>query len=330
MVFLVLLIILILINAYFSAAEIAMVSVRKFRIQGEADKGNQNARKVLSLLNNPDEYLSAIQVGITLVGIIEGLYGGEALQAYLEPRFLTWGMRPWVAHSISLIVGIGSITYVTIILGELLPKSIALQLPQKIALRLAPSFKLFTVIAYPFVKLLTQSTHFILRFLPVKGSENKKLTDADLKSLLGLAYRQGTIEKYEWELHENIFSFYDQTIGRIMTTAEKVTWVDEAMSRIAAENVFRSSTHNYFPVLRNSTIVVGYISAKEFFMDMEKTVEQIVEPACLITADQKAPDLLEKFRNHRNNFGIVVKNGHELSGVVTMHDIGEILIGEFS
>src|SRR5438067_1990322 len=103
MIFSVLLLILIFINAYFSAAEIAMVSVRKFRIEEEANKGNKNARKILTLLKNPDEYLSSIQVGITLVGIIEGLYGGEVLQKYLEPMFLKWGISAWLAHGLSLI-----------------------------------------------------------------------------------------------------------------------------------------------------------------------------------------------------------------------------------
>lgn len=195
MIFVLLLVVLILINGYFSAAEIAMVSVKRFRIQQEADKGNKHALEVLSLLQNPEEYLSAIQVGITLVGIIEGLYGGEILQQYLEPKLSGLGLSSLFSHVLSIVLGVGFITYITIILGELLPKSIALQLPQRIALRIAPSFRLFTLIAYPFVTFLTKSTHLLLKVFRIKGSENQKLTDADLKSFLSLAYRQGTIEK---------------------------------------------------------------------------------------------------------------------------------------
>src|ERR1700686_2987226 len=123
------LILLILTNAYFSAAEIALVSVKKFRIQEEADKGNKGARQILDLLKNPDEYLSSIQVGITLVGIIEGLYGGKALEAYLEPKLVASGMSLWFAHALSIVLGIGFITYITVVIGELLPKSVALQSP---------------------------------------------------------------------------------------------------------------------------------------------------------------------------------------------------------
>src|SRR4051812_16314244 len=116
MAFLLLLFLLILINAYFSAAEIAFISVEKFRVQQQAEKGTKKARRLLELLNNPDEFLSSIQVGITLVGLIEGLYGGELLQQYLQPKFILWGISYWVAHSLSLLLGIGLITYVTIIL----------------------------------------------------------------------------------------------------------------------------------------------------------------------------------------------------------------------
>ena len=173
MVYLVLLLLLILINAYFSAAEIAIVSVKKFRMQEKAEKGNKSARQILDIIKRPDEYFSSIQIGITLVGIFEGLYGGRLLQAHLEPKLFLWGMPSWSVHFVSVAVGIGLITYITIIIGELLPKSIALQFPEKIALRVIPSFRLFSLIAYPFVKLLTGSTHFLLKMLRVRGSESQ-------------------------------------------------------------------------------------------------------------------------------------------------------------
>src|SRR5438045_601324 len=118
MILVLVLVVLILINGYFSAAEIAMVSVKRFRIQQVADKGDKNAIELLSILQRPDEYLSAIQVGITLVGIIEGLYGGEILQRYLQPIFLEWGLSSWFSHTLSMVLGVGIITYITIIIGE--------------------------------------------------------------------------------------------------------------------------------------------------------------------------------------------------------------------
>ncbi len=178
-------------------------------------------------------------------------------------------------------------TYVTIVIGELLPKSIALQFPQKVALCIAPSFKLFNLIAYPFVKFLTWSTHLLLRLLRIKGSENQKLTDTDLKALLSLAYRQGTIEKKEWMFHENIFNFYDQTVESMMTPLEKVIWLNETMSSEIVEGILRKSEHNYFPVVREKNKAIGCICAKDFFMEKDKSLKEIIQSACMVTKNQK-------------------------------------------
>ena len=328
MIFIILFLILIFINAYFSAAEIALVSVKKFRIQDEANKGSKKARQILDILKNPDGYLSSIQVGITLVGIIEGLYGGEVLEAYLEPKLASWGMSLWLSHALSIVVGIGSITYITIVIGELLPKSIALQHPQKTALSLSPSFSLFSRLAYPFVKLLTGSTHLILKVFGIGGSESKKLTDADLKSLLSLAYRQGTIEKNELVLHENIFNFYDKTIEKIMTPLEKVIRIEETMTVEIVEDILRKSSHTYFPVVQQDHSIVGFINARDFFMQRVKTLKEITYPPCTVTPNQNAPELLEKFKENNHNFSMVINEKGRLTGVVTMHDIGEILVGK--
>lgn len=328
MLFIPILILLILVNAYFSAAEIAIVSVRKFRVQEEADKGNKQARQILDFLKDPDEYLSAIQVGITLVGMIEGLYGGEVLERYLEPVFARWGMASWLAHLLSIVVGIGFITYITIVIGELLPKSIALQQPQRTAFRIAPSFRLFTILAWPFVKLLTLGTHFMVRILGIRGSENKMLTDGDLRGILGLAYRQGVLEKDELVLHENIFSFYEINVEKIMTTREKVVVIGEAMDGGKVEETLRKSTHNYFPVVRPDNTISGALCAREFFMHREKPLKEHIQPACTLMGSQEASELLKKFKERGQNFGIVVDDGGRLAGVVTMHDIAEVLVGK--
>jgi len=329
MTYLILLLLLILINAYFSAAEIAMISVKKFRMHEEADKGNKSAGEILKLLKTPDEYLSSIQIGITLVGIFEGLYTGKFLQAYFEPVLFSWGMPSWSVYTLNSVLGIGLITYITITIGELLPKSIALQFPEKIALRIVPSFRLFSFMAYPFVKLLTGSTRLMLNLLRIRRPETQKLSDSDLRNLLSMAYRQGTLEKNEWLLHENIFNFYDQTtVERIMTPVEKVALIDERMTSEMIENVLRDSEHNYFPVIQQEDKIVGCLSAKDFFMKRGKPLNEITQQPCTVTRDQKPPELLQKFKDHNSKFGIVINENGKLAGVVTMRDILEILVGK--
>jgi putative hemolysin len=329
MIYLVLLLLLILINAYFSAAEIAIISVKKFRMQDEVNKGNKRAADILQLLKKPDEYLSSIQIGITLVGIFEGLYGGRFLQAHLEPVLFSWGMPSWSVHALSVVLGIGLITYITVIIGELLPKSVALQFPEKIALRIVPSFRLFSLIAYPFVKLLTGSTHLLLKVLRVRSPESQKLSDSDLKNLLGMAYRQGTLDEKEFLLHENIFNFYDQTtVEKIMTPVEKVAIIDESMTSEMIENILRNSDHNYFPVVQQGDKIIGCLGAKDFFIKRGKHLNEITQQPCTVTRNQKPPELLQKFKDRNSKFGIVINESGKLEGVVTMRDILEILVGK--
>lgn len=330
MTFSLVLVALIALNAYFSAAEIAFVSLPQYRLQQAADQGGKSAAQLLRLLKNPDQYLSSIQVGVTLVGIVEGLYGGRLLQQYLEPHFIEWRVAPSLAHFLSLLIGIGGITYLTIVLGELLPKSIALALPQRVALALVPSFRLFNFLAYPLVGLLTGSTRFLLQRLNVKGRENQNLTDEDLKGLLSLAYRQGTLVKKELELHENVFRFYNETIGHIMTPATRIVAVQSGSGREAAEALLRGSTHMFYPVLDAKGQPLGYLSAKEFFMHPGYSIEQLTLTACLVLEEQTVPDLLEQFKHFRYNFGIVVNRKGTFMGVVTMHDVGALLIGDFA
>src|SRR6267154_765868 len=330
MIYVILFILLTLLNAYFSAIEIAMVSIRPFRIQLEADQGNASAKRLLTLLKSPEEYLSAVQVGITLVTIVDGLYGGEAFQQYLEPRFLQLGLSSWLAHSLSLLVGIGSITYFTILLGELFPKTLALQNPQKVALMLTGSFFIFTKLFYPFVGLLTRGTHMLLDLFTFKSSESKKLTVTDLKSLLSLAYNQGTIEEHELKLHENIFTFYDQLVNQIMTPLERIVVIKESMTWEDVDVVVRQSLHNYFPVVKENNQAVGFLSAKDFLLHSRKSVVDLVQPICNVHERDKTSDVLARFQKASVNFGVVTGNRGELIGIVTIHDIGESLIGKFA
>jgi putative hemolysin len=328
MLILILILLLILLNGYFSAAEIAIVSVEKFKIQEEVDKGNKSAKNILEYIKDPAQYLSTIQVGLTLIGLIEGLYVGEVFETYLEPKFTSWGMSALWSHVFSIAIGIGLITYITIVVGELLPKSLALRSPQKLALKIEPSFRIFTFISYPFVQILTVSTRFLLKIIHANKPENQNLTDADLKSLLSQAYRQGTLEKEELKLHENIFTFYDQQVESIMTQLPDVISIRIDITIEEADKIMRDSSHNYFPVVEGQNVLVGYLCAREYFRDNGKNIREHTKSACTLKKNQKASELLKKFKEHNQNFGIVITDKGELFGLVTMHDIGESLIGE--
>jgi putative hemolysin len=258
------------------------------------------------------------------------LYGGEAFETFLEPKFISWGMSTWWAHVVGIAIGVGLITYITIVIGELLPKSLAIRSPQKIALRMVPSFRFFSFISYPFVQILTVSTRFLLRIIHANKPESQKLTDEDLKSVLSQAYRQGTLEKEELKLHENIFDFYEQVVESIMTPLKEVVAIRLEGGTDQADQIMRQSPHNYFPVVQGQNVLVGYISARDYFRDSKKNIREQTRSACTLKKNQKASELLKKFKEKNQNFGVVVNDKGELYGLVTMHDIGESLIGQIA
>ncbi len=323
-------IILTLLYAYFSAVEFSLVSVRQFRIQQAADEGNDSAKKLLSLLKDPEGYLSAVQVGITLVALVEGLYGGEAFQHSLEPKFLKLGLPFWLAHTLSLVIGIGVITYFIMLLGEVFPKTLAIRNPQKFALKLTPSFLIFTRLFYPFVRLLTWGTNLLLRIFSLESSENKQLTDADLKSLLSLAHHQGTIEERELRLHENIFTFYDLRVHQIMTSLNDVVAIKESMSWDEAHAIIKESNHNFFPVINSNNQVTGLLNAKTFLINHDSILKDLVQPISKFKENTVVSEVLSNFQKSSVNFGAVTAIGDELLGIVTIHDLGEALIGKYA
>jgi putative hemolysin len=167
-----------------------------------------------------------------------------------------------------------------------------------------------------------------LRIIHANTPENQKLTDDDLKSLLSQAYRQGTLEKEELKLHENIFDFYEQQVESIMTPLQEVVSIHLEISPEQADQIIRGSIHSYFPVVQGQNVLVGYLCARDYFRDSGKNIREQTRAACTIKKNQKASDILMKFKERNQNFGIVVNEKQELDGLITMHDIGESLIGK--
>src|SRR5688572_10048463 len=189
------LILLTLLNGFFALSEIAIVSARKIRIEQIAKTGNKNAQTVLKLLRDPETFLSAVQIGITLVGIISGAYGAATLSDDVQPWLEKVSFLEPYAEGLSVSLVIAVITYFSILIGELIPKTIAISNPVKIALFVAPVIKVFTLAALPLVKLLAVSTHFMVQFLNLKKNTEEKISEEDLQYILKTAGRQGLLAK---------------------------------------------------------------------------------------------------------------------------------------
>jgi putative hemolysin len=225
MIEIVVLILLILINGFFALSEIALVSSKKTRLEQEMLKGSKGALTALKLLDNSESFLSAIQVGITLIGIVTGVYGGMNIADDVSPFFERIEPLKEYAGEIALTVTIIIITYLSIVIGELVPKTIALSNPDKIAIRVAPIVYYFSKVFYPFVRLLSISTNFINKILGVK-KHNDRITESELRQMIKTASIEGVIENDQNTLHEKVFYFADKKAKHIMTHRTEVEWID--------------------------------------------------------------------------------------------------------
>ena len=321
-----------LLNGFFSLSEIALVSVKKSRMEHLAAQGNTRALTVLKLLENPENFLSSVQVGITLIGIISGAYGGATLTDDLEKVLVQFSFLGNYVHTISLIIVIGSITYFTIVIGELVPKTIAMNNSEKIALVCVPIIKYFTFASYPFVKLLSFSTKLILKILGTKESNSDHVSEEELKFLILNAGKSGVLESEESEIHQNIFSFSDQTAKSLMKHSSEVEWVNIKKSKEEIFNKIIEFSHSKIIVSEGSLEnVKGYIRVKDFLEKYNQasfSIEDILEEPLFIAQNTPSLKIINSFRQTKQHFGFVIDEYGGLLGIITLHDLIEGIVGD--
>jgi putative hemolysin len=324
--------ILTLLNGFFALSEIALVSVKKSRIEHLAAQGSSRAKIVLQLLENPENFLSSVQVGITLIGIISGAYGGATLTDDME-RFLSqFTFLHHYHHLIALFTVIGSITYFSIVIGELVPKTIAMNNSENIALFSVPIIKYFTMITYPFVKLLSVSTKLILKLFGIVENEGEKVSEDELRFMLKNARKQGVLEKEESEVHHNLFSFTDQTAKSLMTHSSELEWINIDLSIDTIFNKLKESVHSKFIVGKGSIDnVLGVITIKDFLEHFKKKdfdLKQIIQPPIFLVQNTPAFKILNTFKSKKQYIAIVVDEFGTTRGIVTLHDLTEAIVGD--
>lgn len=324
--------ILILINGFFSLSEIALVSSNKNILKQLRKNGNTGASKALSLSDNSENFLSAIQVGITLVGIITGVYGGVSIAESITPYLQHISIFEEYAFQIALSVSVIMITYFSIVIGELVPKTLALSNPERIACIVSPIVYYFTKIFYPFIRVLSISTSFINKILGIK-KRDEHLTETELRQMIKLASHEGVIEKEQNYIHEKVFYFSDKRAKHIMTHRTDIEWfdVDKGIETF----------HELASQLQHSKIVcskgeldnfVGVLFMKDFYMKYnakeEFTLESLLVQPLIIPENTDAQRVLTLFRQKHTHFSVVVNEYGGFEGIITVHDIMENILGE--
>ncbi len=321
-----------LLNGFFSLSEIALVSVKKSRMEHLASRGDSRAKTILQLLENPENFLSSVQVGITLIGIVSGAYGGAALTDDLEKYLVEISWLAPYAHNIALISVIGSITYFTIVIGELVPKTLAMNNPEGIALICVPIIRYFTFITFPFVKLLSISTKLILKLVGMKESDGERVSEEELKFLIKSAGKQGILEKEESDVHHNLFYFTDQTAKTLMTHHTDVEWIDINKPTQDIFQQLKDSVHSKFVVADKSlNQILGVLTIKTFLENFNRPdfeLNQIIEKPIFVIENATAFKILNLFKQKKQYIAVVIDEYGSVEGIVTLHDLIEAIVGD--
>ncbi|MEO8589795.1 MAG: hemolysin family protein [Flavobacteriales bacterium] len=321
-----------LITGFFALSEISLVSVKTSRIQALADSGSSRARTILALLADPEKFLSSVQVGITLTGIVAGAYGEATLSEDFEHYLKGWPSLAPYAHSIGVVVIIGGITYFTIVVGELVPKTIALNNPEPIALFTAPIIQAFAKATFPMVKVLSMSTSLLLKLLPIKESQGDRMSEEELRAMIRTANLQGVLDKQESEAHQNLFRFSDQVAKTLMTHRSDLEWVDSTRSVAEIVAQVKDSHHSKFPVSRSAIEEVhGTLTARDLLEQYNTPgfrLEQVVSPPIIVPESAPAFTILKLFKKSKQYAALVVDEHGQFEGMVTLHDLTEAIMGD--
>lgn len=325
--------ILILINGFFALSEIALVSSKPARLEQMKTEGKKGAKTALRLLEKSENFLSAVQVGITLIGILTGVYGGLNIAEDITPFFQQIDFLKDSANEIALTLTIITITYFSIVIGELVPKTIALSNPEKIAVKIAPVIFYFSKLFYPFVKILSFSTNLFNKLIGIE-KKPEHLTEEELRHMLKIASHERVIEIEQNLIHEKVFYFADKRARHIMTHRTEVEWIDLEQPDEGIKTDILKARHSKLVCCSGSLDnIVGILYLKDYLLGINsdpgiKATNLLIQPL-YIPENSDAPKVLNLFKKEQVHFGIVVNEYGSIEGIISLYDVMENIIGEF-
>jgi putative hemolysin len=323
---------LILLNGLLAMTEIALVSSRKARLEIELKKGKKLAQKALNLTANPDKFLSTIQIGITLVGILTGLFSGEAFAGNLAGMLAdTAWLQPYALPVAKLLI-VMTVTYLTLVLGELVPKRIGMRFAEKVAIVMARPMNVLSAVASPFVWILSGSTSLVMMLLRLNRMEENRVTEDEIKAVVREGFDGGEVQEVEQDIVERVFTLGDRDVGSIMTHRSDIAWMDIRDAAATVREKVRRLPFNIYPVASEKfDNIVGVVYLKDLFGRIDSpdfTLSQVLRPPQFVPEDQSVYKALEQFRKARVKYGLVTDEFGGIQGIVTLRDIVEALIGQ--
>lgn len=321
---------LIFVNALFALSEIALVSVRKSRLEHKAEKGDKKARIALELSNNPEKFLSAVQIGITLIAILTGVYSGERFSRYLQPSIEKIEFLADYADTIATTIIVVIVTFLSIIFGELIPKRIGLLRAERIAKFVAGPMNAFARFTHPFVWLLNKTSNLFFQIFNIKKSSDDAVTEEEIKTLIGEGTEAGTIDAAEQEIIERVFHLGDRNITSLMTHRSDIIWfnLDDNEEKIK-EKIFQEP-HSVYPICDNEIDnIKGVVSIKDLYISPDNTLfKDLMQPALFVPENNSAYQVMEKFKESKIHTCFIVDEYGSIQGMITLTDILEAIIGD--
>jgi putative hemolysin len=325
---------LILGNGMLAMSEIAIVTSRKVRLQQQVEKGNVRAGIALDLANTPGRFLSTIQIGITLIGILAGVYGGATIAINLEATLREVSALSLYARPISIALVVVVVTYLTLILGELVPKKIALNNPERIAALVAPQMRLLSRLGAPLVTVMDASTSMVLKLLRVGKSEEPEVTEEEIRMMIDIGAVTGEIQPIEDEIVDQVFRLGDMRTISLTTPRPEIVWLDLLDPEDIIKSTVSTTPYSKFPVCRGSLDEVkGSVRAKDLLdnclQGKSMDLESILKPPLFVPETMAVYRVLERFREQHTHIALVLDEYGSVEGLITMRDIIDAIIGDY-
>lgn len=316
-------------------SEMALVSSRKFKLENARKKGVRGARTALALSENPTSFLSTVQIGITLIGVLLGIYSGENLTGGLEVFLAQFDLLRPFAHNIAVGGVVVFVTYLSIVLGELVPKRLGLNFPEPIAMTLARPMKLLSKLTAPFVWLLTISNNLILRLMGIKNNLDSKITEEEIKSIIRESAKGGEIQHIEQDIVERVFELGDRKVNALMTHRNGIIYFNETDGIEVIRRKISTEKHSAYPVCKEDDLdnISGLVLLKDL-------IEPMLSPPFSLANHLRKPlftsestfayKMLELFKKEKSHYAIVVDEFGATRGMITMDDVLDALVGDVS
>jgi putative hemolysin len=326
---------LIVLNGLLAAAEISIVSARKARLQQRINEGDNKAIHALKQANDPSDFLSTVQIGITLVGVLAGAFGGATIASSLAEMLREVPTLAPISGSLSIAIVVIAITYLNLIFGELVPKRLTLNNPEKVAVVAAPPMSVITFLTLPVVRLLSLSTDLVLRIIRANPSEEPSVTEEEVKVMIEQGTQAGIFEEAEQDMLEGVFRLGDLRVGNLITPRTEIDWLDSDAPSEEHQQKIVNTGRSRFPVGQGSLDdVLGVVQAKDLLVaylagQSVNLIDNLREPL-FVPENMPALKVLELIKETRLPMALVIDEYGGVQGLVTLNDILEAIVGDIS